>query len=70
VFASNAAVMWNGSPRPTTYVGSTQLMVAIAAADVASAATDLVTVVNSSPNPDLGGATVCGDLIPFAIGSH
>src|SRR5205807_420088 len=36
-FISGSQVQWNGQPRPTTFVSSTQLMVSLQAADVASA---------------------------------
>jgi uncharacterized protein YdgA (DUF945 family) len=52
-FVSTSSVMWNGSSRTTTFVSSTQLTAAITAADIASAGTASVTVVNPSP----GGGT-------------
>jgi hypothetical protein len=60
-FASGATVRWNGSPRATTYVSATQLKAAIAAADVATAGSAQVTVVNPSP----GGGT--SSTIAFAV---
>ncbi|WP_169747156.1 IPT/TIG domain-containing protein [Edaphobacter aggregans] len=44
-FLSSASVAWNGSVRPTTVVSSTQLTASIAAADIASAGTASVDVV-------------------------
>jgi hypothetical protein len=52
-FVSTSAVKWNGTNRATTFVSSTQLIAAILVADVASAGTASVTVVNPSP----GGGT-------------
>jgi hypothetical protein len=52
-FLSTSTVNWNGSPRTTTFVSSTQLTAAISAADIASAGTASVTVVNPTP----GGGT-------------
>jgi len=52
-FVSGATVHWNGTPRTTTFVDSTVLRAAIAAADVATAGSAQVTVVNPSP----GGGT-------------
>jgi hypothetical protein len=52
-FVSNSVVQWKGSSRTTTYVSSTQLTAAITAADIASAGTASVTVVNPTP----GGGT-------------
>src|SRR5579863_2720775 len=53
-FVSGSVVRWNGSARPTTFVGSTQLTAGIAAADVATAGTASVTVFNP---PSGGGAS-------------
>ena len=45
-FVSGSVVNWNGSARTTIFVSSTRLTAAIAAADVATATTATVTVVN------------------------
>ena len=50
---SGATVNWNGSPRATTFVSSTQLKVAVLTADLLTAATVPVTVTNPTP----GGGT-------------
>ena len=50
-FATAAKVFWNGSPRTTTFVSSTQLKATITAADVASAGTAAVTVANQTKRP-------------------
>lgn len=47
-FLPGAVALWNGSPRTTTFVSSSQLTVAISAADVASAGSETVTVQNPS----------------------
>jgi len=60
-FVMGATIHWNGAPRATTYVGSTMLRAAIAAADVATAGSAQVTVVNPGP----GGGTSAA--IAFAI---
>ena len=52
-FASGAIVNWNGSPRTTEIISSSQLKATIKAADVAKAGTASVTVVNPVP----GGGT-------------
>jgi uncharacterized protein YdgA (DUF945 family) len=52
-FVSGCTVQWNGSARTTTRVSSTQLTAAITAADIATAGTQPVTVVNPPP----GGGT-------------
>ena len=45
-FVAGSVVNWNGSPRPTTFVSSTQLTASIAAADIASPGSATITVVN------------------------
>jgi hypothetical protein len=52
-FISSSVVRWNGAPRATTFVSSTQLQAAMAAADIASPATASVTVATPAP----GGGT-------------
>ena len=61
-FLSNSVVNWNGSLRTTTYVSTTQLSVAINAADVANAGTALVTVTN--PAPGVGTSSALTYTIP------
>lgn len=45
-FVSGAVVNWNGSPRPTTFVSSSQVTASISAADIASTGTAIITVIN------------------------
>lgn len=52
-FVSGSTVQWNGSERTTTFNNSTLLTAAITAADIATAGTASLTVVNPSP----GGGT-------------
>jgi hypothetical protein len=52
-FQTNSTVLWNGSPRATTYVHSVQLTASITAADIAAAGTASVTVTTPAP----GGGT-------------
>lgn len=52
-FIRTSTAQWNGSNRPTTFVSSTQLQVALSAADLAAAGTGQITVVNPTP----GGGT-------------
>jgi len=52
-FVEGAVVNWNGSPRSTTVVSADVIEAAIEAADVATAGTATVTVVNPTP----GGGT-------------
>ena len=52
-FVAGSTVNWNGAARATTFVSGSRLTAAIQAADVASAGTAQVTVVNPAP----GGGT-------------
>jgi archaellum component FlaF (FlaF/FlaG flagellin family) len=52
-FVFGAVVNWNGSPRSTAFVSSSQLTAQITSADIATRSTASVTVVN----PPLGGGT-------------
>jgi subtilisin family serine protease len=61
-FVASSVVRWNGASRTTTFVSSTQLRAAIAAADVASAGTAQVTVFSPAPGGGLSGA------LTFTIG--
>ncbi|MFZ0036350.1 MAG: hypothetical protein WAK91_02940 [Candidatus Acidiferrales bacterium] len=61
-FASGVStVNWNGQMRATTFGSATQLTAAITAADIATAGTDSVSVVNASP----GGGT--SNSAPFYV---
>jgi uncharacterized repeat protein (TIGR01451 family) len=51
-FVSTSTVMWNGSSRPTIFAGSTQLVAAIPASDIAAAGSAEITV--STPAPGGG----------------
>ena len=52
-FVAKSQVQWNGSNRTTTFVSDTEITATITAADIATAGTASVTVVNPSP----GGGT-------------
>ena len=52
-FVSKSVVTWNGRALATTFVNSLQLRAAVPAADIATAGTAWVTVVNPAP----GGGT-------------
>jgi hypothetical protein len=60
-FVSGAAVYWNGSSRTTTFVSASQLTASINAADVATAQSVNVTVVNPAPG---GGSS---NVAPFQV---
>lgn len=60
-FVSGSTVNWNGGARVTAFVSSTQLTANISAADIATAGTASITVVNPSP----GGGT--SNAVQFTI---
>jgi hypothetical protein len=62
-FMQGSSVQWNGSLRTTTFVSANAVKAAIAAADVATAGTAQVAVVNPSP----GGGT--SGLLTFTVQS-
>jgi subtilisin family serine protease len=55
-FKASSVVAWGGSPRPTTFVSTTQLTATISAADLASAGVIPVTVVTPAPGGGTSGA--------------
>jgi hypothetical protein len=58
-FISSSTAKWNSSARPTTFASSTQLTVALTAADLASAGTNQITVMNPAPG---GGVSTAATL--------
>lgn len=58
-FLPGAAVRWNGSSRPTTFINGGELTADISAADLATADTAQITVLNPEPNggPESASAT-------------
>jgi subtilisin family serine protease len=60
-FVQSSVVRWNGSDRPTTYVGATQVKAAIPAADITATGAAVVTVFTPSP----GGGT--SEALTFTI---
>ena len=62
-FVSGAAVNWNGTARPTTFLSATQLTAQVTAADIAAAGTAQVTVTNPAPGGGMSPA------VPFLIAS-
>ena len=55
-FTNDSQVLWDGSPRPTTFVNPTQLRATIGAVDVASADVMVVRVMNPPPGGGLSAA--------------
>jgi hypothetical protein len=60
-FAPAAAVLWNGTPLPTTFISSTQLRADVSASDIAKAGSGSVSVIN--PGPGSGRS----NTLPFII---
>jgi hypothetical protein len=55
-FISGSAIAWNGAALPTTFVSTTQLTSQVPAADIASAGSAAITVVNPAPGGGGSGA--------------
>jgi len=64
-FLPASVVAWNGSPRPTTYVNSTQVTASITKQDIATAGFASVSVYNPTP----GGLYLFSPAVDFQIGS-
>ena len=65
-FISNSEVRWNNSPRPTTFISSSQLTAAITTSDISTAGTAAITVVNPTPG---GGSAQAASFTIAAPGS-
>ena len=65
-FMASSTVQWNGTDRTTTFVNGTQLTASISAADIATAGTAAVTVVNPAP----GGGTSSAANFTIAAGGN
>src|ERR1700722_9491574 len=52
-FVSGSVVSWNGSPRTTHFVSSSQLTATIPASDIATAGTASINVLNPTPGGGL-----------------
>lgn len=63
-FVQGATVLWNGVPRPTTFVSSTQLQAQISGADLADQRTVGIAVLNPAPSD---GAS---NIVAFTIGDQ
>jgi hypothetical protein len=70
-FVTQSVVLWNGSPRTTTYVSASQLSAQITAADVGAAGSYSVTVSNASAGGPVSSATAftVTSLGPLALNS-
>ncbi|MGA7793456.1 MAG: FG-GAP-like repeat-containing protein [Candidatus Acidiferrales bacterium] len=63
-FVSGATILWNGSPRVTTFVNGTQLSAAIFAADVATERIVSITVSNPRPGGGVSNAVLFSVTTP------
>jgi len=66
-FMNGSVAQWNGAPRTTTFVNSTQVTAAILAGDSAVAAPAQVTVVNPAPGGGPSSATAFNILNPAPL---
>ena len=66
-FVASSVVQWNGSPRPTTFVSSTQLTAQIGAADVAAAGSAAITVLNPAGQGGLSNTVSLAISAPSAV---
>lgn len=57
-FTNSSVVLWNSSPRPTTFVSATQLQVVLSAADLQTAQLGMIQV--SNPGPGAAPSTPIG----------
>jgi hypothetical protein len=64
-FVSGATVDWNGAPLTTTFVSSSERTASVPAANVATAGTASVTVVNPSASAVTTGIT--GNVVFFSV---
>ena len=55
-FNATSTVQWNGSPRTTTFVSTTQVQAQVSAADIAGVGTAAITVANGGANPATSSA--------------
>ena len=55
-FISSSSVLWNGSPRTTTYSSGTQLQAQVTAADIAGSGSATISVTNPSPGGGNSGS--------------
>lgn len=63
-FVPASVVNWNGTPRATTFVSSSQLTAKILASDIATASTASVTVVNPIPGGGISNTSYFSIVLP------
>jgi ABC-type multidrug transport system fused ATPase/permease subunit len=67
-FVNGAQVQWGGAGRTTAFFSSTQLTAAILAADIATAGTADVTVVNPTPSAEISNTKIFTINTPAPVG--
>jgi hypothetical protein len=65
-FRPNSVVLWNGSPRPTSYVSLSQLIAQITAADIAATGTATITVTTATATPSTSNSITLNIVPPVA----
>lgn len=65
-FVSGATVNWNGSPRPTIVLSTTQATATIPASDIASPSTAIITVTNPAPGGGISNDVYLSVTDPIA----
>jgi hypothetical protein len=65
-FETNSVVQWNGSDRPTTFVSTTSLQVALSAADLTNSGIGKLLVTNPAPGGGSSSASTL-NVTPFPI---
>lgn len=63
-FVQGSTLKWNGADRATTFVSATQVKATIAAADVATPGSVLVTVTNPAPNGGTSNSLTFAVIVP------
>ena len=63
-FVAGSMVLWNGSPRTTTFVSQGQLRASITAADISLATTSQVSVFNPTPGGGTSGSLTFTAVVP------
>lgn len=63
-FVTGSTVNWKGSPRPTSFISSSELQAVISASDVAAAQIATITVTNPAPGGGLSGP------LAFTVGNN
>ncbi len=72
-FSASSTVQWNGAPRSTTFVSTTQLQAAVSAADIAAIGTASLSVADGGASPATSGALTLtigkpsGDAVAYQI---